>query len=104
LNFRSNKKVYVQVYAQEYAQVLYCIVLYCIVLYCIVLYCIVLYCTCTRIKATGSRSECFVCIKIILLWVFQDEKRARFSININLIYFMAIYEDINMTLQIRGKP
>jgi len=29
---------------------------------------------------------------------------ARFSIHINVIHFMAIYEDIKMTFQIRGKP
>ena len=89
----------------KYCIVLYCIVLYCIVLYCIVFYCIVLYCivlhsTCTRIKATDSRSECFLCIQMILLWVFKDGKRVRFAIHINLIHCMAIYEYIKISLRI----
>jgi len=50
---------------------LYSIVLYCIVLYCIVLYCIV---HVLELKLPVAVRSVFLCRKIILLWVFQDEK------------------------------
>ena len=62
--------------------------MYCIVLYCIVLYCIV---HALELKLPVAVRTVFM-YKNILLWVFQDGKRARFSMHIILIHCMAIFE------------